>query len=133
MPPAHSTVPGADVLIPAGHKLQMSVSTCQTCVIQLVWKYEPQLNARGRAGVSADAVRAGHIRALERAHRVTVNEPREGIFLPVNLRRRRSVFNRLNAWDNASSTHGVVVVVAKGISEVAVSLSGRLLGYRHDE
>lgn len=98
-----------------------------------MWEYEPQLNARGCAGVSADAVRAGHIRALERAHRVTVDEPCEGIFLPINLRMRRSVFNSLNARNNPSSTHGVVVVVAKGISEVAVSLSGGLLGCRRDE
>lgn len=45
----------------------------------------PELHARGRGRVAAHAVVAGEIGPLERTDGLAVDEPRQGILLPVNL------------------------------------------------
>ena len=55
----------------------------------------PELDAGRGGGVPADAVGAGDVAALELADLLAVDEPGEGILLPVDLFARPSQFARI--------------------------------------
>ena len=57
----------------------------------------PELDAGRGGGVPADAVGAGDIAALELADLLAVDEPGEGILLPVDLFTRPRQFTRFVA------------------------------------
>ena len=91
-PPAHSIVPCAEVLMPAGQMLRVVAESERECAGGLEERERgdaPELDAGRGGGVPADAVGAGDVAALELADLLAVDEPSEGILLPIDLSRPR--------------------------------------------
>lgn len=88
----------------------------------------PDLNTSGGSWVKSNAIRVDGIGLLQGADRVSVDQPRQSIRLPVDLE-WSDLGGWFGGWDEMQ-THGVVVVVAEGITKIPMFATIGLFGYR---
>ena len=119
------------MLMPAGQMLRVVAERVSVSVWEDRRREQrdaPELDAGRGGGVPADAVGAGDVAALELADLLAVDEPGEGILLPVDLFARPRQFTLFVPPNQLMGAYRVVVVVAERVRQVAVRLARGLLG-----